>query len=198
MIFAKNPAPGKVKTRLAKTIGNEKAMEVYQWLLSYTRQITGEVDAGKAVFFSEFLEEKGVFETGKYRKYLQVGDDLGEKMITAFDLAFRKGFSKAVIIGTDCYELTDTIIEEAFQALEDHDVVVGPAHDGGYYLLGMKEVYHPLFRDKTWSTENVFLDTLIDIQRLELTYHTLTTLNDLDDEEDLADLREQMPRNTFL
>ena len=192
MIFARNPELGKVKKRLAKTIGNEQALMIYVKLLEHTHAIADKVFADKAVFYSDRVQEFDILDYYKFPKFLQKGNALGERMERAFGQAFAQQYDKVVIIGSDCIELSSEIIEDALKALDDHNVVIGPAHDGGYYLLGMDRHYPHLFKNKMWSTEDVFLDTLLDIKKLKLSYSLLPTLNDVDEEKDLGILRKHL------
>lgn len=114
-----------------------------------------------------------------------MGADLGERMSNAFEIVLGNDSGKAVIIGSDCPEMSTEVLEEAFRALDASDVVLGPATDGGYYLLGMRRFVPELFRDKQWSTPSVLTDTLSDAQRLGLSVRLLPALSDLDDEADL-------------
>jgi len=192
MIFAKNPEIGKVKTRLAKTIGEKKALLIYLKLLEHTHAIADRVFADKAIFYSEKVQDFDILDYYKFPKFLQKGNNLGDKMERAFGQAFGQDYEKVIIIGSDCFELSTEIIEDAFTALDDHNVVIGPAQDGGYYLLGMDRHYPHLFKNKTWSTEDVFLDTLLDVKKLKLSYNILPTLNDVDEEKDLGKLRKHL------
>ena len=185
LIFVRNVQIGKVKTRLAKTIGDDKALMIYIHLLNKTAEVAAEANAHKAVFYSEYIEEADEFMVPVFQKYLQNGDDLGYKMKNAFIKAFSRGYQKVVIIGSDCYDLSPKILNEAFELLNQHDVVLGPATDGGYYLLGMKEMHKSFFINKEWSTNNVLVDTLLDIKKENLTYAMLPALSDIDSEEDL-------------
>lgn len=189
MIFARNPEIGKVKTRLAKTIGDEKALMIYLKLLEHTHAIADKVFADKAIFYASRVQDFDLLDYYKYPKFLQKGDSLGERMDRAFGQAFGQHYEKVVIIGSDCYELTTDMIEDAFAALDQHNVVLGPALDGGYYLLGMDRHYPHLFKDKKWSTADVLLDTILDLKKLKLSYQLLPTLNDVDEEKDLGELR---------
>lgn len=189
MIFVKNPRLGKVKTRLAKTIGNKKALEVYKELLSYTYYITKFIDFDKAVFYSENIIDNDLWNTGAFQKYVQVGGNLGAKMSNAFESVFSKGYEKVVIIGSDCFQLTAEIIERSFDLLDSNDAVIGPAKDGGYYLLGINSgvsEYKELFRNKIWSSNKVLPDTLTDLKKINNSYMLLETLSDVDYEEDLS------------
>mgnify|MGYP000852599344 FL=1 len=189
MIFVRNPELGKVKTRLAKTVGDKRALEIYNDLLQYTRDVSTNCTSEKAVFYSHFIDDFDGWSNVVYQKFVQEGgNDLGVRMHNAFKLAFEKGYDSVVLIGSDCLELSTNDIEEAFFSLEKKDVIVGPAKDGGYYLLGMNKLYHQLFENKTWSSENVLLDTLLDIENLNLTYQLLDTLSDVDYEQDLKEM----------
>ena len=189
IIFVKNPELGKVKTRLARTIGDEKALYIYKLLLEQTFQVTLPVLADKKLYYSEFVQNMDQFNDLVYEKHIQSGDGLGDKMYNAVKHSFGEWAGKVVLIGSDCFELNSGIIEEAFKALEESDYVLGPAKDGGYYLIGMKELNLEIFQNKEWSSENVFLDTLLDIKNQEKSHYLLPTLSDVDIEEDLGDLR---------
>ena len=189
IIFVKNPELGKVKTRLASTIGDEKALYIYKLLLEQTFQVTLPVLAEKKLYYSEFVQNIDQFNDLVYEKHIQRGDGLGDKMYNAMKHSFGEWAGKVVLIGSDCFELNSGIIEEAFKALEESDYVLGPAKDGGYYLIGMKALNLEIFQNKEWSTENVFLDTLLDIKNQEKSHYLLPTLSDVDTEEDLGGLR---------
>ena len=185
IIFVKNPELGKVKTRLAQTIGNEQALDIYLRLLDHTKNISAKVAANRAVYYTDFIDTNDLWPENQFRKYLQTGNDLGERMKNAFANAFTEGFEKIVIIGSDCPQLTSAHIEEAFDLLHKHDIIIGPAVDGGYYLLGMSQLILELFTNKVWSSPQVLQQTLADIERLNLSHYLLETLRDIDTEEDL-------------
>ena len=184
IIFIKNPVLGKVKTRLASTIGNEKALTIYQKLLEHTRAVCKKVDVDKLIFYSDFIAENDNWNG--FEKRLQIRGNLGGKMQAAFSEILKMGFTNAVIIGSDCLEVTAAIIDEAFSQLNNWDVVVGPAVDGGYYLLGMSKLYPVLFKNKSWSTSAVLQQTLDTITDLQLSFYLLPELRDIDEEKDLA------------
>lgn len=184
LIFTRNLIYGKVKTRLAATIGHDRTLSVYRLLLEHTAQLTKTIDATWIVYYSDAIADGDEWDNS-YLKTVQQGGDLGERMANAFDDNLKNGIKKVVIIGTDCYELTGGVIADAFAQLEQHDVVIGPALDGGYYLLGMK-VFHPeLFVDVAWSTPSVLKDTLSRCESLTLNYFLLPVLSDIDEERDL-------------
>ncbi|MCB0489902.1 MAG: TIGR04282 family arsenosugar biosynthesis glycosyltransferase, partial [Cyclobacteriaceae bacterium] len=120
-----------------------------------------------------------------FKKQKQVGDDLGQRMQNAFEYAFAAGYEQACIIGTDCLELNTEILAGAFRQFENGDTVIGPAEDGGYYLLGLKQIIPTLFLNKRWSTDSVLFDTIEDFKKLQLSFIELETLNDVDTEDDL-------------
>ncbi|HVV02674.1 MAG TPA: TIGR04282 family arsenosugar biosynthesis glycosyltransferase [Puia sp.] len=183
IIFAKNPGYGKVKTRLAATIGHARALEVYRVLLAHTAEITRKVDASQIVFYAGLVEQHDAWD-GHARKSVQQGGNLGERMANAFQEVLQEQ-RQAVIIGTDCPELDAQTINQAFSCLASNDVVIGPAADGGYYLLGMK-MFHPwLFTDIPWSTPTVFEDTVRRCRQHEVRHHLLPVLHDVDEEKDL-------------
>ena len=188
LIFTKNAEAGKVKTRLAATIGNEAAFAVFHQLQAYTVSITASLPMDKFVFYADYIGSSDIWDNNVYHKAVQQGEDLGERMINAFDLLFEKGFEEVVIIGTDCPGIQTSIIEDAFAHLQACDVVVGPAEDGGYYLLGMKQLHAALFSDIHWSTATVLKSTLNGIIASGLRYHLLPMLKDVDEEKDLIAL----------
>jgi len=187
LIFARHPALGLVKTRLAAGIGPAEALQVYRNLLAHTRAAADGLIAHKTLWLAGEPAAASEFEswTG-YEQRPQAAGDLGQRMHQAFAQAFAAGASAAVIIGTDCPELSTALLEQAFAHLRSQEVVAGPAHDGGYYLLGMRQLVPDFFANKHWSTETVLADTLADAQRLGLTVALLPPLSDVDNAEDLA------------
>ncbi|WP_266204740.1 TIGR04282 family arsenosugar biosynthesis glycosyltransferase [Pontibacter kalidii] len=185
LLFVRNPELGKVKTRLAASVGPETALEVYIHLLQHTRQVTQELPMDKLVYYVGGVNLNDIWPNAIYQKREQVEGDLGQRMQAAFAAAFLEGYTSVVIIGSDCLQLTPEIILNAYEALETHDVVVGPALDGGYYLIGMNCLYSQLFQNKHWSTAHVFPETIQDLQRLKLSYALLPRLSDVDQVEDL-------------
>ncbi|MGV6827819.1 MAG: TIGR04282 family arsenosugar biosynthesis glycosyltransferase [Flavobacteriales bacterium] len=185
IIFTRNPELGKVKTRLAKTVGDQSALKIYQFLLNHTQKIVKNINADKAVYYSIKVRENDMWNHTIYQKYLQIGDDLGIKMQHAFESAFQKNYQKVIIVGSDLYDLQPKHIKLAFKNLDHHDVVMGPAKDGGYYLLGMKTLYPKVFKNKDWGTETVQKNTLHDLQNE--TVFLLEELNDIDTYEDMKE-----------
>ena len=187
IIFTRNPELGKVKTRLAKAIGEENALTIYKTLLDRTERTTRNLSCDKAVYYSVKIREHDIWDASIYQKHQQHGDDLGVRMHNAFFEAFNNNYDKVVIIGSDLYDLNPSHINEAFKELDKNDIVIGPAHDGGYYLLAMKSLYSQVFKNKNWGTSTVFKDTLKDLKNKD--FHLLETLNDIDVYNDLKNIQ---------
>lgn len=180
IIFQKNSILGKVKTRLAASIGDERALEIYNWLTRYTHQISREIQVDKFIFYSDFIPEDMEKLPKGFKLEVQTGADLGERMKNAFNHLFSKGYSNVVIIGTDCPDLKSSDLNTAFLTLSQADLVLGPAKDGGYYLLGMSRFYPELFDEMPWSTQKVLELTLNKADSLSLDYEFLNILSDID------------------
>ena len=185
ILFVRDPVLGKVKTRLAVSIGDEQALRVYKLLLNHTRTITVGLNCTKYVYYADSVISVDLWDKGNFIKAVQSGNDLGERMLHAFQSAFDDGYKKVVIIGSDCFQLSTELIISAFDALNQYDAVIGPAEDGGYYLLGLTKLVPAIFKDKTWSTNSVCRDTIKDIESMNLSYKLLPILNDVDEAADL-------------
>lgn len=182
IVFIKNPVLGKVKTRLAASVGDEEALQIYKLLLDHTKKVATSTHASKYLYYSNFIANDN-WNPHTFTKRLQSGDDLGARMMKAIEEVLKEK-SKAVIIGSDCPQLSPEILEDAFEALEKFDIVTGPTYDGGYYLIGMKAIHPTLFQNMTWSVRDVFAQTLLRIQRLGLSNEVLEMLSDIDTIED--------------
>jgi rSAM/selenodomain-associated transferase 1 len=183
MVFIRNPELGKVKTRLAKILGDRSALKIYKFLLEHTEKTLRILNCDKTVFYSENINLNDLWSPNYFDKQLQKGDDLGRRMKNAFQFAFDANYNKVVIVGSDLPELKSEHIEMAFQKLDQYDIVIGPAQDGGYYLLGMNTMHHDLFKNKAWGTASVFKDTIKDLQNDSV--FLLDSLNDIDTYDDL-------------
>jgi len=182
IVFVKNIKLGKVKTRLAKTIGDEGAFQVYKHLVEITENVTNQIDSDKRIYFSDVVIDT---KWQKTPKFIQKGAGLGEKMQNSFEKGFNDGFEKIILIGSDLPDLSAEIIEQGFDALENNDVVFGPAEDGGYYLVGMKNPQFSVFQNKKWSTKGLLENTLSELNEQNIKTGLLQTLNDIDTLEDL-------------
>jgi rSAM/selenodomain-associated transferase 1 len=188
ILFTKNPELGKVKTRLAKTIGDTNALDIYKNLLQHTKELALQVNADKFLFYSNQINENDQWENTIFNKKLQIGNDLGVRMNTAFSEVFALKYDSVCIIGSDCYELNAETVNAAFKSLENNDFVVGPTFDGGYYLLGMNQQNDHVFEEVAWSTELVFETTISRIKETEKSVFILKKLTDIDEEKDLPEI----------
>lgn len=182
IIFVKNIKLGKVKTRLAKTIGDEGALEVYTQLVQITEKATETIDVDKLIYFSDTIINT---KWKMVNKKVQIGNDLGERMHNAFYDGFKQGYESIVLIGSDLPEISAAIILNGFAALEQKEVVFGPAEDGGYYLIGMNSLNPMLFENKPWSKNNLLAITLQELSQENIAFSLIEMLNDIDTFEDL-------------
>jgi len=182
IVFVKNIILGKVKTRLAKTIGDEGAFQIYSELVGITEQETQQVSATRHIYFSDvIIASKWENDT----KFTQEGTDLGARMKNAFLNGFEQGYENIIVIGSDLPNISKEIIETGFEQLNNNDVVFGPADDGGYYLLGMSKMTSSIFENKPWSQSNLLEVTLEEISEQSKSVALLETLNDIDTFDDL-------------
>lgn len=190
IIFTRYPEAGKTKTRLIPVLGAEGAAKLQRKM---TEQKLAEVDKVQSfyplsieVHFAGGTEQLMQEWLGSNRVYRQQSDgDIGCRMASAFQLSFAAGMTAVVLIGTDCPELNAPLMAEAFQLLRQHDLVLGPAIDGGYYLIGLRRLIPELFTGIPWSTAEVWSQTLRIAQRLSLAVAQLPLLSDVDRPEDL-------------
>ncbi len=183
VIMAKAPELGKVKTRLAKTLGDEKALKVYEKLLNYTLREANCALWEACIHFSGTPTKE--LNTYDFSIAAQKGESLGERMENSFQTEFSDGADRIVMIGTDCAGLTLGHIERAFGMLKLHDLVLGPANDGGYYLIAMNEPHHEVLKNVPWSTEHVLEITKDLAEENHLSVGLLEELTDIDTEADL-------------
>ncbi|TFV97741.1 glycosyltransferase [Algoriphagus kandeliae] len=180
IIFQKNPEKGRVKTRLAADIGEDQALEVYLKLCEICYKTCNSYPADKFLFFDSYLPSDIIPGAEGFQYLIQDAGDLGNKMNEALQRILGKGYEKVVLIGTDCPELTSEHLKQAFEYLEYNDVVLGPALDGGYYLVGVKNKVPEIFDGIPWSTNEVLKKTIKKCTSIGLSYKSLTELSDLD------------------
>lgn len=190
IIFARYPEPGKVKTRLIPALGPAGAANFYHQMaeqtLAQARLLQGQRSLQMEVRFVGGSYQLMQDWLGRNLIYTAQGDgDLGERMGRSLQSAFDAGIQRAVIIGTDCPDLDAQFMTQAFQSLEQHDLVLGPATDGGYYLIGLRRPIPELFAGIVWSTSVVLQQTVEIAQELGLAIAYLPTLSDIDHPEDL-------------
>lgn len=186
IVFVRNPELGKVKTRLAKTLGDKTALKIYKKLLQHTHDTIADMPCDKFIFYSESITENDIWENNIFHKDLQAEGNLGDKMAAAFQKLFLLGYKSVMIIGSDCYELRKAHITISFNSLKYNDVVIGPAKDGGYYLLGMNKYQQGIFDLEEWSTKDVYENTVQFCKGKYLQFVILETLSDVDEAEDVT------------
>ena len=182
LVFQKNESLGSVKTRLAAQVGDVQALEIYRQLVRTTYNSLVGLTFQIWAFFSDFIPKHPDYSPTK--SFLQRGEDLGARMKNAFSDAFKLGIEKVILIGTDCPELDFNSIHQAFASLDTADLVLGPAEDGGYYLIGMKKQSDFLFEGITWSTSLVFSQTIAKAENQGMIVARLPVLADIDTLED--------------
>lgn len=196
VIFIKAPEPGKVKTRLCPPLSPEQAAQLYISLAQDTWNSANRVSG---------VEVLAAYEPGDTANNLhwlaagnpvshfrQKGRDLGERLIHAFETAFHKGARKVIVIGSDAPLLSREIMEQAFFDLDRNELILGPAKDGGYYLMGLKKPELDLFRDIPWSTDKVFEETMRRAEKLKLKTGLLPKLSDIDVFSDILNLTQEI------
>ena len=182
IVFVKNTTLGSVKTRLAKTIGDFGALEVYKELLKMTKQAISEIKSDVRIYFSKEIDAN---KWTNFPKYKQQGSDLGERMYNAFNDGFNDGYKNIVLIGSDLPDISATHIENGLNALQESKATFGPAEDGGYYLIGLQHAITEIFKNKPWSQPHLLQTTLHELHNLNISVSILETLNDIDTYEDL-------------
>ena len=189
MVFARDPQIGQVKTRLIPGLGATKATQVYRRLLDLALTAAAESNADRhQLWLDQASTDEQLLRSAEalgFERCVQTGDDLGARMHNALTTALSQA-DQAIIIGSDCPEYRPIYLNAAFEALNTHDVIIGPANDGGYVLIGLKHPTIELFRDIAWGGPTVMATTLARLTELGLTWHELETLSDIDVPEDLA------------
>ncbi|NUP90414.1 MAG: TIGR04282 family arsenosugar biosynthesis glycosyltransferase [Candidatus Sumerlaeia bacterium] len=195
LVFVRLPVPGEVKTRLAKRLGPVAAAEAYRAFAEWV--FTNTVSPAPGVWrrWACFTPRTGLKALQTWLRPFpidhflpQAPGDLGTRLMAATGGAFHARASKVVVIGTDCVDVTQNLVGEAFEALDESDVVLGPSHDGGYYLLGLRGLTPKLFQRIPWSTDQVLAATRERAKELGLSVQSLPALHDIDRPADLAHL----------
>lgn len=184
VLFAKSPQLGKVKTRLSAEMGNDKALAIYEKLLDLNCDLCSNLAVHKFIFWDQLPESRLDHLKQDFEFSLQKGSDLGEKMKNAFQFLLQSGFEKVVLIGTDCPYLSVEGLKNALKKLKEQEVVLGPAEDGGYYLIGLTALHPELFDNIAWSTPAVLKQTLKKINAKGMSFSLLPTLSDIDTAKD--------------
>jgi uncharacterized protein len=190
IIFSRYPEAGRSKTRLIPALGASGAARLHEDMTRHTLRTAAELARGYPVRVEVHFAggDEGLMRQvfgGDFPYRRQVAGDLGQKMQAALKGALSRGASRAVVIGTDCPDLTASRLRQAFEALTTRELVLGPAQDGGYYLIGCRRVWPELFADIPWGTEQVWARTLAAARGVGLTPQVLEPLPDVDRPEDL-------------
>ena len=198
VIFTRFPQPGAAKTRLIPMLGADGAAELHRRMTAHTLSVAGNARALIAgldvvVRFSGGTPEAMKQLYGASWRFEEQGEgDLGARMERAVRDAFAEGRMRTLIIGTDCPELTGALLRAAFDALADADLVLGPARDGGYYLIGLRRAAPELFAGMPWGSGEVFERTRAEARRIGLEVRILPTLSDVDTPQDLGVVTDQI------
>lgn len=201
IIMTKYPQPGQTKTRLIPALGAVGAADLHRQLGFHTvnqvRSLTPEIHLEiRYAGGNQPLMKSWLGDLQEDCHYVPQGDgDLGDRMARAFVAGFDEGYDRIVMIGTDCPSVDSSLIHRAFLALENTDIVFGPATDGGYYLIGLRKMIPDLFIDLAWSTPSVLSDSLAILDRLKIPSTLLETLSDIDRPEDLKHLSSHFKLN---
>ena len=191
IIFSRYPEPGKTKTRMIPNLGAEGAAELQRAMTEYTLNTAKQLLCRHSKFtievhFAGGNQQQMVEWLGKEIRYIaQVSGDLGDRMRTAFERAFNLDNQRVVVIGIDCPDLDKIILNKAFNSLQKQDLVLGPAEDGGYYLIGLNHPLPELFQNIDWGSDRVLNQTKAIADKLNLSTHYLPILADIDRPEDL-------------
>lgn len=186
LVFLKYPEPGKVKTRIGKEIGHVKAAQIYREL---AERVLGNIMEGN---YTVVLYYSPSWSVDDFKEWLgsdyvykpQRGADLGQRMKNAIRDEIAEGAESVVLIGTDCVQVDSSVINKAFESMHDNDVVIGPATDGGYYLIACRASFNELFENIEWSTNKVYSQTMNRIDELGLKTFILEKKTDIDTYED--------------
>ena len=190
IVFTRYPDPGKVKTRLIPVLGKKGSAVLHREMTLHTLKTAKQLAHQRSISLEVHGQGANEYLMGKV-----FGDDLcygrqcpgglGERMLNSFRQGFHEKMGKVIIIGTDCPGIKVELLEQAFSELDKYDLIIGPANDGGYYLIGMKTIIPALFEDIPWGSGDVLLRTITKAKKMALSLSLLTPLGDVDQPEDL-------------
>jgi hypothetical protein len=189
ILFLRELVLGKVKTRLAASLGDVGALRIYERLLTHTLREASQVEARRQAWYSQALNGGDLAAPYGFEARAQCSGDLGARMRHAFAQGFAEGHAPIIIIGSDLPGISAQLLRDAFAAMSTHDAVLGPSADGGYYLLGLNAPLDALFAEKQWSGPTVFAHTASDLVLHGRSYHLLPVLRDVDTADDLGQVR---------
>jgi uncharacterized protein len=190
IVFTRYPEPGNAKTRLIPALGTEGAADLHRRMTEHTiaqaRLLQQQCSVSIVVHFTGGNSDQMQYWLGHDLQYQpQHSGNLGDRLIYAFQLAFAQGATNVIAVGTDCPDVTAELLATGFEKSKTHGLVIGPASDGGYYLIGLQRLFSDLFTNIAWSTNVVLAQTLEIAQQLQLNVSCLPMLNDIDRPEDL-------------
>ena len=202
ILFTKYPDPGRVKTRLIPTLGAQDAALLHREMAEHTlktiKNLTQSEEFNFEVRYSGCEVEQMRKWMGSDLQYRNQGEGgLGNRMAKAFDDAFNQGMDNIIVIGTDCPEISPRILKDGLRLLNNYDIVLGPAIDGGYYLIGLAKMVDGLFMDIPWGTDRVFELTQKVAKELKLKSALLKKLNDCGPSGRYASLVSGQKKNRF-
>ena len=189
ILFTRVPIPGATKTRLMPFLNGEECAKIHTCFVQDIYAKAKEAGADLFVFYTprdekklleQFLDSEAIFLP-------QHGDDLGERMKNAIGITLRMGYEKVVLIGTDIPQIHPETLRNAFDSLDEKDIVIHPTFDGGYYLIGMKKEYHSIWKIERYGTNTVIYDTLQHMKNEKLSTAVGQMYYDVDDKDDLID-----------
>lgn len=190
ILFTRYPLPGHSKTRLIPALGSQGAAALQRQLteatLAQAESCCGRQGARLEIHFHGASHAAMTAWLGKGHFVPQVAGDLGQRLAAALERAFHRGHRQVLVIGADCPGLSAKLLHQAFAALGEHDLVLGPAMDGGYYLIGLRQTRPELFTHIPWGSDQVLAHTVARAQGL--TIHFLPRLHDIDRPDDLVHL----------
>ncbi len=190
IIFCKSPDPSLVKTRLYPALSDEERIRLYTFLLIRAITTLRDIEDTDVYLCYSPPDAESRFERFGLKLFPQTEGDLGDRMANAFNRIFSEGYTRAVITGVDIPDLDGDVVKDAFSILESKDLVFGPAHDGGYYLVGMNSLHPEIFVGIPWSSDNTLESSLKRADALGLTYGLTQKLHDIDTPEDLVLFRD--------
>jgi uncharacterized protein len=196
-VFAKYWEPGQVKTRLARDTNHEFAANVYRQFVQATLETaTGIAQRSVLAFtptdqYTEFIQ---CLPAG-WTMVAQATGDLGQRMLAYFVDAHAHQIEKVVLIGSDSPHLPAALLQQAFDQLDTHQCVIGPARDGGYYLIGARNIVPPVFEDVDWSTDDVLQQTITKLQNANISYSLLPPWLDVDTIDDFHELQQDLEQS---
>ncbi len=198
ILFTRVPIPGQTKTRLMPFLDGEECAKIHTCFVQDIYKKAKEVDADIFVFYTPRDEKKQLEQLLDSEAVFlpQHGDDLGERMKNAIGIALRMGYEKVVLIGTDIPQIHPETLRNAFDSLEEKDIVIHPTFDGGYYLIGMKKEYHSIWKIERYGTNTVIYDTLQHMKNEKLSTAVGQMYYDVDDKDDLLHLYDDIKKGS--